>query len=200
MIPYILNISIIVIIAYRIYIGMSEGLLNEFINLINFLFSAGLSFTIFQSLAPFISKYIFPDEQYALIIAFWAIFIVTISILWSLKQIFFSKIHSMTKQKTVYFFMPMDKIGGAICGILVAINLISCIMISLYIAPATKNLYHLREEDKIVFKADEAYLKTYNKFISFSWQEFLEGLKPEEPPEEEVEEKKDPNKAKNIYY
>lgn len=191
MIPYILNISIIVIIAYRIYIGVSEGLLNEFINLINLLFSAGLSFTIFQSLAPFIAKYIFPDAQYALIIAFWSIFILTVSVLWSLKQVFFFKIYSMTKQKTISFFTPIDKIGGAICGILVALNLVSCMIISLYIAPATKSLYNLREEDKIIFKTDEAYLKTYNKFISFNWQEFLEGLKPEEPPEEEVEEKEE---------
>jgi len=200
MIPYILNLSIIAIILYRIYIGISERLLNEFINLINFLFSAGISFTVFRSLAPFISKYIFPNEQYALLIAFWAVLILSISILWSIKQLCFSKIYSMTKERSIRFFSLIDKIGGAICGILLAINLASCIIISLYIAPATKSLYNLREEDKIIFKTDEAYVKTYSKFIDFNWGEFLEELKPEEPPEEEVEEKEAPNKVKNIYY
>jgi uncharacterized membrane protein required for colicin V production len=200
MIPYILNISIILVIIYRIYIGISEGLFNEFINLINFLFSAGISFTIFRSFAPYISKYIFPDEQYALIIAFWTIFMLSMSVLWSIKQLCFAKIYSATKEKTIPFLALVDKTGGAICGILLAMNLASCIIISLYIAPATKSLYNLREEDKIIFKTDEAYLKTYNKFIGFNWQEFLEELKPEEPPEEEVKEKEDPNKTKNIYY
>lgn len=185
MIPYILNLLIIAVIAYRIYIGISGGLFNEFINLINFLFSAGISFTVFQSLMPFISKYIVPDEKYALLIAFWMVFILSISILWAIKQWVFSKIYSMTKEKTVMFFSPVDKICGAICGILLAINFASCIIISLYIAPATKVLYNLHEEDKVIFKTDEAYLKTYNKFISFDWQEFLEELKPEEPPKEE---------------
>ncbi len=196
MIPYILNLSIVVVTAYRIYIGISEGLLNEFVNLINFLFSAGMSFTLFQSLAPYIFKYIFPDEQYALLIAFWAIFTFSLLPLWSIKQLFFSKIRSKTKEKTIYFFTLIDKIGGAICGIILGLNLMSCIIISLYIAPATNSIYNLREEDKIIFKADEAYVKTYNKFIGFKWQEFLDTLKPEEPPEEEDKEKEEPTKAR----
>lgn len=199
MIPYILNLLIIAVILYRIYIGIKEGLFNESINLVNFLFSAGISFIVFRSLAPYISKYIFPDEKYALLIAFWAIFLLLISVLWSVKQLLFSKIYSKTKERTVSFFAPVDKIGGAICGIILGLNLMSCVIISLYIAPATKSLYNLREEDKIIFKTDEAYLKTYNKFIDFNWQEFLDDLKPEEPPEEDKE-KEEPNKVKKPYY
>ncbi len=90
----------------------------------------------------------------------------------------------MTKEKTIFFPAPVDKVGGAICGILLAVNLVSCIIISLYIAPATKDLYNLREEDKIIFQTDEAYLKTYSKFIDFGWQEFLEDLESKEEVEE----------------
>ncbi len=50
----------------------------------------------------------------------------------------------MTKEKTIHFLMPIDKVGGAICGIILGVNLMSCIIISLYIAPVTKNLYNLR--------------------------------------------------------
>jgi hypothetical protein len=149
-------------------------------------------------LAPYISKYIFPDEQYALVIAFWTVFILIVSALWALKQVFFLKIYSKTKEKTISFFPPVDKIGGAICGILLALNLTSCVIVSLYIAPVTKNLYNLRQEDKIIFRADEAYLKTYNKFISFDWREFMDGLKPEEPAAEEEKQQKELPKVEKI--
>ncbi len=177
---YLLNLSILAVIIYRIYIGIKEGLFNEFINLVNFLFSARISFTLSRSLGPYVYKYIFPNEEYALLIAFWASFVIFISILWSIKQLFFSKIYSMTKEKTIHFFTLIDKIGGAICGILLGMNLMSCIIISLYIAPATKNLYNLDEKDKIIFKTVEFRLKTYN-----DWKEFLDILKPKEKPIEE---------------
>ncbi len=91
----------------------------------------------------------------------------------------------MTKEKTIHFLMPIDKVCGAICGIILGLNLMSCIIISLYIAPATRNLYKLHEEDKIIFKTDERWLKTYSGFTNFDWKEFLDTLKPEEKPVEE---------------
>lgn len=180
MIPYALNLSILAVIVYRIYVGMKEGLFNEFINLVNFLFSAGMSFTLFRSLSPYVYKYIFPNEEYAPFIAFWALFILFISIVWSIKQLFLSKIFSMTKEKAIHLFMPVDKIGGAICGILLGLNLMSWVIISLYLTPVTNNLYNLREEGKIIFKVDERWVKTYSRFTEFDWKEFLDTLKPEE--------------------
>ena len=164
---------------------MTDGLFNELINLVNFLFSAAISFILFRSLGPCVFKYIFPNEEYALLIAFWASFVIFISILWSIKQLFFAKIYSMTKEKTIHFLTLIDKTGGAICGVLLGLNLMSCILISLYIAPATNNLYNLHEEDKIIFKTDEKWVKTYSGFTDFDWKEFLDTLKPKEKPIEE---------------
>ena len=185
---YLLNLSILAVIIYRIYIGIKEGLFNEFINLVNFLFSAGMSFTIFRPLGPYVYKYIFPNEEYALVIAFWISFILFISIVWSIKQLFLSKLYSTTKEKRVHFFTAIDKVGGVICGIILGLNLMGFIIISLYIAPITKNLYNLREEEKIIFKTDERWLKTYSGFTDFDWKEFLDTLKPKEKPIEQYRE------------
>lgn len=187
MIPYILNLIILLIILYRIFIGVEGGLFNEFINLINFLFSAGMSFILFRTLSPYVYKYILPNEDYALFIALWILFVLFISALWSIKQVFFSKIYSMTREKTIHLLTPIDKIGGAICGIIFALYLMSFIIVSLYIAPGTKSLYTLHERDKIIFKTDELWLKKYSGFTGFDWEEFLNTLKPKQIEESQEE-------------
>jgi uncharacterized membrane protein required for colicin V production len=187
-VSYLLNLSILIVIMYRIFIGMKGKLFNESINFVNFLFSASMSFTLFRTVGPYVYKYIYPDEAYALFIAFWVLFILFMSIVWAIKQFLISKIHSTTKEKTISFHASIDKAGGAFFGLLLGINLVGYIIISLYIAPATNNLYNLREEGKIIFKADERWVKTYSWFTKFDWREFLDTLKPEEPPTEEEKE------------
>lgn len=183
---YALNISILVIVVYRFFIGMKGGLFNESINFINFIVSAGLSFSLFQKLGPHVYNYIFPDEKYALVIAFWVLFFVFLSILWAIKQLVFSKIYSISKERTISFHPVVDKAGGAIFGLLLGINLMGYMLISLYITPATNNLYKLHEENKVIFKVDEKWLKTYSGFTGLEWEKFLNALKPEEKPAEEA--------------
>jgi uncharacterized membrane protein required for colicin V production len=185
---YALNISILIIIIYRLFIGMKGGLFNESFNFVNFIFSAGMSFTLFQSLGPFVYNYIFPDEKYALAIAFWASFFVFLSALWGVKQVVFSKIYSLLKDRTISFHPVVDKAGGAIFGLLLGINLVGYMLISLYIMPVTNSLYNLREENKVIFKVDEKWLKTYSGFTSLEWEKFLDTLKPEEKEEKAPEE------------
>lgn len=179
MILYTLNLIIILIITYRIFIGVDFGLFNEFINLVNFLFCAGISLILFRTLSPYIHRYICPNESYARFISLWVLFLFFISILWSVKQFFFFKIHSMTNEKTIPFPIIFDKIAGAIIGIIFGINLISFILVSLYIAPATNHLYRLHEKDKIIFKTEERFPRTVHWFYrDFDWEEFLHSLKP----------------------
>jgi hypothetical protein len=104
----------------------------------------------------------------------------------------------MTKERTIYFLMPIDKVCGAICGIILAINVMSCIIISLYIAPATRNLYKLHEEDKIIFKTDERWVKTYSGFTDFDWKEFLNTLKPKEKPVETDKKQEEAPKVEEV--
>ena len=82
----------------------------------------------------------------------------------------------MTKEKPVPLPILVDKIGGAICGIILALKIMGCIIIFLYIAPVTKDLYSLHKEGKIIFKTDEKWVS----FKKFDWENFLNNLKPEE--------------------
>ena len=83
---YLLNLLILAVITYRIFIGIQEGLFNEFVNLVNFLFSASMSFIIFRSLQPNVYKYILPDERYAFLISFWVLISPTYCLFYSLEE------------------------------------------------------------------------------------------------------------------
>ena len=187
---YIINLLVVGVVIYRILIGAKGGLFNEFINLINVFFSAGMSLILFRPISVYFREFLVPSERIALIITFWGLFFLFYLILWLVKQLSVSKIYTLIKEEGIAFPFFIDKVGGLICGILLSTVLLSSIFISLYIAPATKDIYNLRKQGKIIFNVDEVLPRGYSILTRilpeeerFDWKEFMNSL------EEENEEK-----------
>ncbi|HIE44055.1 MAG TPA: CvpA family protein [Candidatus Omnitrophica bacterium] len=192
---YIFNLLILIPLIYRIAIGAKGGLFSECINLVNLLFSAGMSFTLLKPTGAYVQRYLCPEKNYALIIAFWGLFIFFFSILWISKQLFLSKVYTMAKKGTVPFPVFIDRTGGAICGLFLGMVLVSTIIISLYTAPVTRETYQLRKKDKIIFNLDEAFPRAYSAFTKrlvpggrFDWRRYMRELEyPKEESSEQTE-------------
>ena len=176
MIYSFVNLFLIIVIIYRITIGAKGGLFNEFINFINLFFASGMSLALFKGMSVYIRNYLIPDEREALVISFWIIFFILFLILWILKQFLFVKIYTLTKERKIHFPFVIDKIGGALFGILLSSILLSNIFISLYILPFTNSIYNLHKKGRIVFKIDESLPRAYALLTRFDWRNFMNSL------------------------
>jgi len=182
---YIVNIVALIIVVYRISIGAKGGLFSECSNLINFLFSMGISFTLFNSVGSCIYKYVYPNKDYALLIAFWLVFALVFLWMWMIKVHLFARVYSFTGKETIPFPSFLDRVGGAVCGMLLGLILLSTIAMSLYLAPCSERTYsNMQKDGKMIFSIDEIWPRSYSTFTrfvpsgdEFDWEEFLNEYK-----------------------
>lgn len=191
---YFANILALIIVLYRISIGAKGGLFNEFSNLINFLFSMGISFTLFNSVGSYIQSYLCPNKNYALLIAFWLIFILVFLVVWVIKGLLLSKIYLLTRKKEIPFPPLLDRVGGATCGMLLGLVFLSTVVMSFYIAPLSESTYSsIQKDGEMIFNVGEIWPRSYSAFTrslpsgdEFDWEKFLNEYKFEEVEEKDV--------------
>jgi uncharacterized membrane protein required for colicin V production len=164
---YILNLSILIILLYRVSIGWKGGLFNESTNLVIFLFSSSLTIAFFEPLGSLIGSYFCPDRDLSALITLWLIFIVTFTGIWIFKSYFMEKVFRATRQRTVPFPKPMDRLGGAACGLVLGTLILGLLISSLYIAPLSEDFYAaVRLKDgEVLFHLDEVIPRGYAAMI-----------------------------------
>lgn len=160
---YIFNLSILTILLYRVSIGWKGGLFNESTNLAIFLFSSSLTIAFFEPLGSLLNSYFCPNKDLSALIALWLIFIAAFTGIWILKSSLMEKVFRATRQRTVPFPKPLDRLGGAACGLALGTLILGFLISSLYIAPLSENFYaavHLKDGE-VLFHLDEIIPRGY---------------------------------------
>ncbi len=160
---YILNLSVLTILLYRVSIGWKGGLFNESTNLATFLFSSGLAVAFFEPLGSLLNSYFCPDRDLSALIALWLIFIAVFTGIWTLKSYFMEKVFRATRRRTVPFPKPLDRLGGAACGLVLGTLILGLLISSLYIAPLSEDFYAAArlKDGEVLFYLDEIIPRSY---------------------------------------
>ena len=160
---YILNLSILTILLYRVSIGWKGGLFNESTNLVIFLFSSGLTIAFFEPLGSLLNSYFCPNRDLSALIALWLIFVAAFTGIWILKSYFMEKVFRATRQRTIPFPKPLDRLGGAACGLALGTLILGLLISSLYIAPLSEDFYVAArlKDSEVLFHLDEVIPRSY---------------------------------------
>jgi uncharacterized membrane protein required for colicin V production len=160
---YILNLSILTILLYRVSIGWKGGLFNESTNLVIFLFSSGLTIAFFEPLGSLLNSYFCPNRDLSALIALWLIFIAAFTGIWILKSYLMEKVFRATRQRTIPFPKPLDRLGGAACGLALGTLILGLLISSLYIAPLSEDFYAAArlKDSEVLFHLDEVIPRSY---------------------------------------
>jgi len=210
---YVFNLSVLIILLYRVSIGWKGGLFNESTNIAAFFFSSGMSITFFERVGDMVNNYFCPDKNIAMLVSLWLIFMVILTVLWITKSCLMEKVFQSTREKEIPFPQPLNKLGGAVCGLVLGTLILSFFILSLHIAPLSQEFYeatHLKEGE-VLLHVDEFLPRGYAAVVKklpppageFDWQAFLtkyrwkqEELEEQEgqPEQQESQEQEEENK------